>query len=292
VPVTRDDTFLQAIIENPDDDTPRLVYADFLDARGDPRGEFIRVQCQLALLPADDPRRTELEAVERRLLKEHDREWAAPLLLPLAGMVTHWGFRRGFIEELAVEARGLQLHADIIFRLAPVRQLTLYLARSRIAALASLPHLSRVTALYLRGNKLGDRGVGDLAFSPYLGRLASLDLELNDVGDAGVGALAASPTLPRLTDLCLSVNSIGDPGALALVSCFPHLKSLELYRNPIGEEGRRALQERFGDRVRLSEATPPHPGRGRHRRGQNPRAARRSGHAGGTGNGPSERRLR
>jgi uncharacterized protein (TIGR02996 family) len=29
-----DEAFLQAIIENPDDDTPRLVYADYLDEGG------------------------------------------------------------------------------------------------------------------------------------------------------------------------------------------------------------------------------------------------------------------
>src|SRR2546422_761256 len=42
--------FLRAICAHPDDDGPRLVYADWLDERGDPRGEFIRVQCGLAKL--------------------------------------------------------------------------------------------------------------------------------------------------------------------------------------------------------------------------------------------------
>jgi uncharacterized protein (TIGR02996 family) len=49
--VTHHDAFLQAILENPDDDTPRLIYADFLDEHGDPdRDEFIRVQSLLARL--------------------------------------------------------------------------------------------------------------------------------------------------------------------------------------------------------------------------------------------------
>jgi uncharacterized protein (TIGR02996 family) len=51
--VTHDDAFLKAIIQNPDDDTPRLVYADFLDERGDPRGEFLRVECRLRGLTAN-----------------------------------------------------------------------------------------------------------------------------------------------------------------------------------------------------------------------------------------------
>ncbi len=37
--------FLQAIVEQPDDDPPRLEYARFLAERGDPLGEFIAVQC-------------------------------------------------------------------------------------------------------------------------------------------------------------------------------------------------------------------------------------------------------
>jgi uncharacterized protein (TIGR02996 family) len=43
-----DSPFLRAVCEAPLDDGPRLVWADALDERGDPRGEFIRVQCELA----------------------------------------------------------------------------------------------------------------------------------------------------------------------------------------------------------------------------------------------------
>ncbi len=50
--MTHEQAFLQAIIETPADDTPRLVYADWLEERGQPgdaeRAEFIRVQCELA----------------------------------------------------------------------------------------------------------------------------------------------------------------------------------------------------------------------------------------------------
>jgi uncharacterized protein (TIGR02996 family) len=45
------------IREFPDNDAPRLVYADWLDEQGDPRGEFIRVQCELARMAQDDARR-------------------------------------------------------------------------------------------------------------------------------------------------------------------------------------------------------------------------------------------
>jgi uncharacterized protein (TIGR02996 family) len=42
---------LRAILEAPAEDTPRLVYADWLDENGQPeRAEFIRVQCELPRL--------------------------------------------------------------------------------------------------------------------------------------------------------------------------------------------------------------------------------------------------
>ena len=47
-----DPAFLQVICGDPDADGPRLLYADYLDEKGDPpsvaRAEFIRVQCALA----------------------------------------------------------------------------------------------------------------------------------------------------------------------------------------------------------------------------------------------------
>jgi uncharacterized protein (TIGR02996 family) len=43
--------FLAAIAANPDDDEARSVYADWLDDRGDPRGEFLRLEMQLRAIP-------------------------------------------------------------------------------------------------------------------------------------------------------------------------------------------------------------------------------------------------
>lgn len=54
---------LAAIRARPDDDAPRLVYADFLLEEGDPRGELIMLQCQGK---ADDPRVAELIAAQER----------------------------------------------------------------------------------------------------------------------------------------------------------------------------------------------------------------------------------
>src|SRR5262245_57537404 len=48
--------FLEAIIQNPDDDVPRLIFADWLDEHGQSnRAEFVRLQIRLAQTPEYDP---------------------------------------------------------------------------------------------------------------------------------------------------------------------------------------------------------------------------------------------
>src|SRR4051812_3791491 len=50
--MTHEEAFLQDIVENRDDDTPRRIFADWLLDQDDPvslaRGEFIHLQCDLA----------------------------------------------------------------------------------------------------------------------------------------------------------------------------------------------------------------------------------------------------
>jgi len=47
-----EERFLAAIAANPGDREARLVYADWLEERGDPRGEYLRIEVQLNELPA------------------------------------------------------------------------------------------------------------------------------------------------------------------------------------------------------------------------------------------------
>lgn len=63
--------FLAEIIANPDEDAPRLVYADWLQENGDPLAEFIRVQC--AIVNGDN--RIGLRDKEYELLESHASDW-------------------------------------------------------------------------------------------------------------------------------------------------------------------------------------------------------------------------
>jgi uncharacterized protein (TIGR02996 family) len=66
--MTDQDALLRAICENPDDDAPRLIYADWLDEHGDPlQAEFIRTQIELARGPNSTVRKWSLEARQQIL---------------------------------------------------------------------------------------------------------------------------------------------------------------------------------------------------------------------------------
>jgi uncharacterized protein (TIGR02996 family) len=69
-----DRALLQAVLEAPHDDAPRLVYADRLIERGDPRGELIVVQCAMERLERERGSVHEYAALLRRE-KELRRMW-------------------------------------------------------------------------------------------------------------------------------------------------------------------------------------------------------------------------
>jgi uncharacterized protein (TIGR02996 family) len=73
---------LQAAKHSPEDDTPRLVLADWLEDHGDlPRAEFLRLQCRLgsAATPLDADEKQALERRRQALLERHGGAWLGPL---------------------------------------------------------------------------------------------------------------------------------------------------------------------------------------------------------------------
>src|ERR1041384_7352861 len=128
-----DPGILRSILASPEDDTPRLIAADWLDDHGAAeRAEFIRVQCALAVLSEwcktqflvlpESPRGQQIAALRCR-----ERE-----LLPLvsgyfwdgigSNMLT---WRRGFIEEIECTAPSFLANADAITTAHPVRRVRL-----------------------------------------------------------------------------------------------------------------------------------------------------------------------
>jgi len=52
--MSEDEAFLRAILPAPEGSALRLVYADWLEERGDPRAEYLRLGARLAALPVGD----------------------------------------------------------------------------------------------------------------------------------------------------------------------------------------------------------------------------------------------
>ncbi len=236
--------FLRDIKANPDDDTPRLVLADWLEEHGDPRGEFVRVQCQLARLPEDDPRCPELLAREGELLNAHRAAW----LRPFPGSDKLAEFRRGLVR-LMLDAGQVLGTASPPFagteEYAWVDGLKVYaVGQQAIERYIAGPALEGVTSLHLQagGERVRDDAFVALARSPHLGRLTALGLTHFYFGSEAAKALAASPHLSALTELNLQANRVWTgAGALAASPHLTGLRSLDLYSNYIEDRAVRAL---------------------------------------------------
>lgn len=103
------DDFLAEIYADAQADEPRLVYGEWLRERGDPRGEFILLQCQIAKGDC----RAELLTRQNELLLEHGYVWIAEAGLPSERATidrapeqspTSVGFSRGFVNAVAIPA--------------------------------------------------------------------------------------------------------------------------------------------------------------------------------------------
>jgi uncharacterized protein (TIGR02996 family) len=114
------DDFLREIWAAPNDDGPREVFADWLQERGDPRGEFITLQLTRLRTNAKwrgvaaasgmvlrqlDPQEAEAFAREKALLTKHRRAWSAPFEAILAHPKSK--FDRGFLSTAHVHWRKL-----------------------------------------------------------------------------------------------------------------------------------------------------------------------------------------
>lgn len=228
------ESLLAAICAEPDDDLRRLIFADWLDDRGDPRGEFIRLQLSDRLgEPATACRIAELE-------KLYGRRWAGPFA-DWAYMV---GFRRGFPEHLVIAADVFIDLANEIFRIAPIRGVSLIGAGRKTRQLVQLPALIHLSALHLTGTRVGDRGVARLASCEHLTNLQTLRLGHCRVTSKAVAHLCTSQSLMNLKELDLADNDIDSEAVAALAnsSLSTRLTRLDLRNNQLRPRDTRKLQ--------------------------------------------------
>src|SRR5436190_11345517 len=91
--MTSAEGFWEALLESPDADDLRLVFADWLEEQGDPHGELMRIQVDLAGLRPRSRKRQELVKRQKAILAEH----GDTLLGCLRERVENWEFVRGLL---------------------------------------------------------------------------------------------------------------------------------------------------------------------------------------------------
>ncbi len=217
------EALLADIYANPDDDAPRLVYADYLTGIGDPRGELIVLQITGATTV---PQKSRVAA----LLRAHERAWLGAIE-PVV-LAKGLDFARGFVSVCHVQAKVDQVAQQMIGRRewttlraidvagwAHASQLELL----RHAVMAGVREATGVSVRILDGNSL----------LPYT-RLG-LGAGLGSYEDR-LGQLIECRRLPHLRALELA-GYWGEPGALAKLWKSALGKQLESFGHACYEVG-------------------------------------------------------
>jgi uncharacterized protein (TIGR02996 family) len=176
-PAADDDAALvRRVLEAPEDDAPRLVYADWLLERGDARGELIRLSCAHAAAERGSPEQRELDRQLQPLLLGVGKKITG-MLRPRVEEAT---LRRGFVHTVRMTIPQVEQHGAAVLSEHPVERLIIREPRLndvQLRALAAAPALRLVRHLQLEGQT-------KQALAPLTGaRFERLHtLELRDVG--------------------------------------------------------------------------------------------------------------
>jgi len=255
--------FLQDIFAHPGDDTPRLIYADFLDDNHQPaRAQLIRLQCRMANLDPGDPDRELLGMQEQELLREHAADWMGHLPDWLRKVAK---FQRGFINHLTLRARDAgrvskirqQAYFDSLHLvlshlcteaflnaglLEGIRRLTLSSNEADLILLLRSEQLASLESLEFNSCTFSAEVCQTLVSNRRLDRLRRLVFAWTDLGPDQARILSQAPLLNQLQEL--DVNHQLEPEAVQLLGRSPHwrqLRRLSLARCWPGPEAVRDL---------------------------------------------------
>ncbi|MGL4552696.1 MAG: TIGR02996 domain-containing protein, partial [Gemmataceae bacterium] len=176
---------LDDVASNPADDGPRLIYADWLDDRGDPaRAEFLRLGVRL-----DRHQRADDRARHQELLDRYGSFWFGTVM----EAATAWHLAGGLVDGVTVSAAAFVARAPALLRDAPAADWRVVVASGgELRAFTACPEFARLRRLTLAGCPLGGYGVRIVTACPRAAGLRSLSLNGLGVGQPGVQALAVS----------------------------------------------------------------------------------------------------
>jgi uncharacterized protein (TIGR02996 family) len=235
--MTDRDALYAAICANPDEDTPRLAFADYLQEQGGKentfRADYIRAAIRLARAElyspdwktAREPWEKLQQKVNQRMM-DHKLEWVKHL----KGRARAFEFERGFVGHLTVFSKRFVDEGNKFFEQDPIRSvkfvtLTASSGTVPVKTLFACPHLARVSKLALDGSQLKDKDLAVVGSSKHLARLRSLSLS-NEQLFTAKGLVKLLQDLPGLSELQVAWSSTFDDKAAEVLAASPTLARL------------------------------------------------------------------
>jgi uncharacterized protein (TIGR02996 family) len=271
--MTDRDAMLRAIAANPDDDTPRLIYADLLDELGGAvnvaRARFIRLQIETHREPGEpdgvwpfEPEETfeSEEALKQKraqtqvLAHRYHREWLLEFptwcnpMFGLLGQTVVDLYSRGFVERVTTKVKPLVLRGAELFDVVPVRELELHGGAAKlISAVFDCPALARLKVLTLRWRNVSDELATAIAECPWLSELIELDLTDCELDERAVRILSRSDRLPALRAIRLGGGCLNAAVVRALAASpkLAGVRELGVWRCRLSESDLDVLREEF-----------------------------------------------
>jgi len=215
-----EEQLLQAVAANLDDSGPRLVFADWLEERGDPRAELIR----LGFLRSAS---AQPSARERALWKKLGPGWLGPVwpVTSRSGMI----FDRGFLDraQLQIRSDSALLRAVGAPRWATVRGLSVLAGSPNLASLLGHPVLANLRLLESVSADL----LAGLVGSPTAGRLWHLGVQValraSDAPSDLARVFGTPANFPSLRSLDLRLPMYLDARAGEAILQLPELGRVE-----------------------------------------------------------------
>jgi uncharacterized protein (TIGR02996 family) len=206
------DALVEAVIAEPYADLPRQVFADALQARNDPRGEFVMLELALAG-PLAIRKRDQMKARRDELFERHSRTWFPTEL--------EYRTRGGFITAICGAFGKISAEAARLFATQPIVEASI--THVDAGKLAKAPWLRHIRELSVRG-AFGDKGFATLVAAANVQQVTSLNVTATGLGKQALAALGAH--LANCRTLVLTANLVGDEGAAQLAE-WPHLGRVE-----------------------------------------------------------------
>jgi uncharacterized protein (TIGR02996 family) len=233
------DALLDAIFDHPDDDTPRLVYADWLQEHGqEDYAQFIRLQCAAARekLWSEEANRLWVEigrvwyrldgewwpaTRERWLLPCRLRNYDDDHLASPIGLGWRWldaiHFWRGFLyPKAAVTAEQLLRYALLCPSFGPVSSLRITFNNDALKEVADLPALRWVQRVecssWAESNYVQPlaSALNELLCSRHFRRVKVIDLSTYSLMEENVSALLTTPNLASVEELLVLFGDESD----------------------------------------------------------------------------------